>query len=136
VIKKKGMPITGTNTAMRSKPPVLSDAADTSRDSQKQIVQPPQPFANPKGAEQTKTGTGSRGAVPGGESIANPKGVYAGKKGSSVGQSNPQGGAVGYSKLPNQSKQIGGRMGFPPPKRKAGAQNLSSVKRNASFYGE
>jgi len=34
---------------MRPRPPVLSDAADTSRDAQKQIMQPAQPFANPYG---------------------------------------------------------------------------------------
>ncbi|MGO9590673.1 MAG: hypothetical protein ACLP3K_11600 [Candidatus Acidiferrales bacterium] len=34
---------------MRPRSPVLSDAADTSRDAERQILQPPQPFANPYG---------------------------------------------------------------------------------------
>ena len=132
MIKKKGMPITGTNTAMRSKPPVLSDAADTSRDSEKQIKQPPQPFANPMGAEQTPAGKGPKGATPGLE----PK-IRAGLQRTTPGvKALPPRGPVGQKKPINQSGQIGGRMGFPPPQRKAGAQNLSKVKRNASFYGE
>lgn len=130
--KVKGQPITASNTAMRSKPPVLSDANDTSRDAQKQIKQPPQPFANPMGAKQAPTGTGPKGAVPG--PVRKP---HAGLQHSSPGiRALPSGGPVGQRKAINQSGQIGGRKGFPPPKRKAGSQNLSSVKRNASFYGE
>jgi hypothetical protein len=53
VKRVQGQPITGSRTDMRPRPPVLSDAADTSRDAQKQILQPPQPFANRRGAEQT-----------------------------------------------------------------------------------
>jgi hypothetical protein len=49
MIKKGGRPITGARPDMRPRPPVLSDAADTSRDAEKQIMQPADPFANPYG---------------------------------------------------------------------------------------
>ena len=49
MIRKQGRPITGARPDMRPRAPVLSDAADTSRDAEKQIMQPPQPFANPYG---------------------------------------------------------------------------------------
>lgn len=134
---KSGVPMGAPNSTMRPKPGVLANQAKTSLDLQNRISgKAPQPFTASGGAATAPTPSSPRGAKPGGESVANPKGVYAGKSGSSVGQSNPGGGATGYSKLPNQSFQIGGRMGFPPPARKAGSQNLSSVKRNASFYGE
>lgn len=123
---------TGTNTQTSKKKPLVPNAADTSANAQTMIQEAPAPFKNKMTAAQMPVGTGARGAVPGQE----PKNIYAGKSGSAVGQSNPGGAAVGYSKLPNQGNQIGGRMGFPPPARKAGSQNLSKVKRNASFYGE
>jgi len=41
---------------MRPVPPVLANAADTSRDSQRQIRQPGEPFSSPHGATQTRTG--------------------------------------------------------------------------------
>jgi hypothetical protein len=114
------------------KAPVLNDAKETSLDLQKRISgRAQQPFTNKGGAATLPASNGPSGSVPG----LGPR-IRAGFRGSSIGQSNPSGGAVGYSKLPNQSKQIGGRMGFPPPARKAGAQNLGKVKRNASFYGE
>ncbi len=130
---KTGVPANAPIRSMAPKASVLANQAATSLDLQKRIPKPPQPFTNPTTTPNMSVGTGSRGAVPGQE----PKNIYAGKKGSSVGQSNPSGAAVGYSKLPDQSKQIGGRMGYPPPARKAG-NNTSRFpsKRNASFYGE
>jgi hypothetical protein len=128
---------TASTAFMSPKPAVLTNQAETSRDVTKKITRPPMPFADPQGTVNTKAPSGPRGAKPGGESTANPKGVYAGKSGSSVGQSNPGGAATGYSKLPNQSKQIGGRMGFPPPARKAGAfPSGYKAKKGAAFYGE
>lgn len=124
---------------MRPKPGVLANQAKTSQDLQSRLAgKSPQPFTSTGAAATAPTPTSPRGAKPGGESTGNPRGVYAGKSGSTVGaKANPGGGAVGYSKLPDQSKQIGGRMGFPPPTRKAGS-NASGYpsKRNASFYGE
>lgn len=115
------------------KAPITPNAKDTSRDEQTMIAEAPSPFKNKMQTPQMPVGTGPRGAVPGQE----PKNIYAGKKGSSVGQSNPPGGAVGYSKLPNQAKQIGGRTSVASTPRRAGnnASGFSS-KRNASFYGE
>lgn len=133
MIKKKGMPITGTNTAMKPKQPVLSDAAHTSSDAQKKVLQPPMPFSNPTSTAQKPPAAKASGGI----STMEPK-IQSGLKRTNVGaKALPQGGAVGYSKLPNQSGQIGGRMGFPPPKRKRGDNGSGyPSKRNASFYGE
>lgn len=46
---KKGIPITGGRTAMQPRPPVLTNQATTSADAQRQVNQPPAPFANPYG---------------------------------------------------------------------------------------
>jgi hypothetical protein len=132
MIYKKKMPITGTNTAMKSKPPVKSSPF-TSRDAQKQVNQPPQPFANPQGAMQTSTSSGP----PGGVSTMEPK-IASGLRHTNPGaKALPSGGAVGYKKLPNQSKQIGGRLGVKPTPRKAGNNTSGQPNnRNARFYGE
>ncbi len=139
----KGGGITGVarsspSRTMQPKPAVLANQAKTSLDLQNRLRgRAPEPFANKGYAAVAPTPASPRSAKPGGESVANPKGVYAGKSGDTVtARALPGGGAIGQSTMPNQSKQIGGRMGFPPPARKAGAQNLSSVKRNRSFYGE
>lgn len=133
MIKKKGMPVTGTNTAMKPKAPVLASQADTSRTAQQQILTPPAPFSNPNSVAQSAPGTKASGGV----STLEPK-IASGLQHSSPGaRALPQGGAVGYSKQPNQSKQIGGRMGFPPPKRRAGDNGAGyPAKKNARFYGE
>ena len=51
MIQKHGKPITGAKPAMTPRPPVLSDAADTSRDAQKMVSRPPMPFENPYGTK-------------------------------------------------------------------------------------
>ena len=132
MIKKKNQPITGTNTAMRPKPPVLTDAKATSRDAQKKVLQPPMPFANPTSTAQSAPA----GKAPGGVSTLEPR-IASGLKRSSA-PANPSGGPAGQSKMPNQSKQIGGRMGYPPPARRAGQPVPSAYKskKNARFYGE
>jgi hypothetical protein len=113
------------------KPGVLANQAKTSQDLQSRLQgKAPQPFTNSGGAATMSAGTGAQGATPGLE----PR-IRAGLSGNAA-PSNPSGGPAGYSKLPNQSKQIGGRTGVASTPRRAGAQNLSSVKRNASFYGE
>jgi hypothetical protein len=131
--KVRGQPITGSKTAMVPKAPVLNDAKETSLDLEKRIAgRATQPFTNKGGAATTSASA----KAPGGISTMEPR-IKSGLQHSNPGaKALPSGGAVGYSKLPNQSKQIGGRFGFPPPARKAGAQNLSSVKRNRSFYGQ
>ncbi len=139
----KGGGITGVASSspsrtMQPKPGVLANQAKTSADLQARLAgKAPQPWTATGGAATASTTASPRGAKPGDESVANPRGVYAGKGGSTVGaKANPGGTATGYSTLPNQSKQIGGRMGFPPPARKAGSNAFQKVKRNASFYGE
>ena len=113
--------------------PFVPDAKDTSADAQTLIAEPPAPFKNRQTAAQMPAGTGARGAVPGLE----PKNIYAGKSGSTVGaRALPSDSPVGGGK-PNQSSQIGGHLGWPPPKRKAGVNGSGyPSKRNASFYGE
>ena len=131
--KVKGMPITGSKANMTPKAPVLNDAKETSLDLEKRISgRAQQPFTNTGGAATTPAGGASKGAVPG-----PARKPYANLQHSSPGvKALPQGGAVGYSKLPNQSGQMNGRMGtsFPKKHRPNGAGFPS--RRNASFYGE
>ena len=133
MIRKKGQPITGTNTAMKTTRNVLTDAAHTSSDAEKLVKQPPMPFQN----SQNQLNVSASSAAPGGVSTLEPK-IASGLKRTTPGvKALPKGGAIGQNTMPNQSGQIGGRMSFPPPKRKAG-NNASGYpsKRNASFYGE
>ncbi len=131
--KVKGMPITGSTAQYSKKAPLVPDAKATSANAQTMIKEAPTPFKNNQTTVNLPSPNGPQGAVPGLE----PK-IRAGMQRTSPGvKALPQGGAVGYNKLPNQAKQIGGRMGFPPPKRKAGVNGSGyPSKRNASFYGE
>lgn len=129
--KVKNRPITGTNTAMRPTPNVLTDAAATSRDAQKLVRQPPMPFQNPDNQLNVKTGTGYSGGI----STALPK-IASGLQHSNPGaRALPSGGPVGQNRAINQSGQVFGRMGTSHPRR-VGSQNLSKVKKGAAFYGE
>jgi hypothetical protein len=131
--KVRGMPITGSKTAMTPKAPILNDAKETSLDLEKRLKgRATQPFNNTGGAATTSANKGPKGAQPG--PVSKP---YANLQHSSPGaRALPSGGAVGYSKLPNQSGQVNGRMGtqFPKKHRPNGAGFPS--RRNASFYGE
>lgn len=131
--KVKGQPITGARPQTSRKAPLVPDAKETSANAQTMIAEAPMPFKNRMETPQMPAGTGPKGAVPGLE----PK-VKAGFKHSNPGvRTLPQGGAIGQRKMPNQSAQIGGQMGFPPPKRKSGVNGQGfPSKRNASFYGE
>lgn len=131
--KVKGQPITGAKPQTSSKRPFVPDAKETSADEQVMIAEAPSPFKNRNQTGEMPAGTGPKGAVPG--PVRKP---YAGLQHSNPGaKALPKGAAIGQGKMPNQSFQIGGRMGYPPPKRKAGmnGQGFPS-KRNASFYGE
>ena len=133
MIKKKKMPITGTNTAMRPKPPVLTDANTPSSDAERMIKRPPAPFQSKqsianlpvhaqfesRGTDFTGPGKSARGNAIGGAKAL------------------PSGGPIGQSRMPDQSKQIGGRFGTSHPKKKGSFFPASfKSKRNASFYGE
>lgn len=133
MIKKKGMPITGTNTAMKPKQPVLSDAAHTSADAQKQITRPPMPFANSNSVAQQPPAARASGGI----STLQPK-IASGLQRTTPGaKALPAGSPVGQKTQPNQYGQIGGRMGFPPPKRRSGNNGSGyPAKKNARFYGE
>ena len=63
MIKKKGMPITGTNTAMKPRPGVLANQADTSADLQKRLKKSPQPFTAKGGAATLPTKSGASGGI-------------------------------------------------------------------------
>jgi|SRR6266550_6379832 len=132
MIKKGKMPITGTNKAMRPKPPVKTNAMTPSADAEKQIKQPPQPFANKNGpvnlpvhAQLESRGTDGVG-----------QGKYS--KGTTVGvKALPSGGPVGQKRPINQSGQVFGRMGTAHPKKKGSFFPGSfKAKKNAAFYGE
>lgn len=131
--KVKGMPITGAQPEYSKKKPLVPNAADTSANEQTMVAEAPQPFKNRNTAANISASSGASGGI----STLEPK-IASGLKRSNPGaRSLPSGSPVGYKKLPNQSKQIGGRMGFPPPARKAGNNGSGyPSKRNARFYGE
>jgi hypothetical protein len=112
------------------KAPYVPDAKDTSLDAQNFIKEPPAPFKNRQTAAQMSTASAPAGATPGLE-----PNIRAGMSGSRA-PAHPSAAPTGQG-FPNQSAQIGGRRGFPPPARKAG-MNVSGFtsKRNARFYGE
>jgi hypothetical protein len=128
--KVKGMPITGGKTAMRPKPPVQT-TPDTSADAQKQVMQPPAPFANKRGPAN----------VPISERKESYDTDYTGPNkaliGTKVGaKALPLGAPVGQRRPINQSGQVFGRMGTSHPKRHRPNGAGYPSKRNASFYGE
>jgi hypothetical protein len=124
-------PKTGAATDMRAKPPVMTDAAKTSRDTQKQITRPPQPF-NGNSTVQQKVGTTASGGI----STNEPK-ILSGMKRSSPGvRALPPRGPVGQKKAINQSGQVNGRMGTSFPRRKGAYPAGYKAKRNANFFGE
>lgn len=129
-----GVSPSSPSRSMRPKAGVLANQAKTSADLQNRLQgKAPQPFTQTGGAAVLPTPASPRGSKPGLE----PRGIYAGKSGNTVGaKANPGGTATGYSKLPNQSGQIGGRMGFPPPARKAGNNAFQKVKRGSAFFGD
>lgn len=131
--KVKGMPITGGRTEVSKKAPLIPNAADTSANAQTMIKEAPTPFKN----NQTTPNLPAASAASGGVSTLEPK-IQSGLKRTTPGaRALPSGGPVGQRKAINQSGQIGGRKGFPPPRRRAGqnGQGFPS-KRNAAFYGE
>src|SRR2546430_16978784 len=131
MIKKKGMPITGTNTAMKPSPGVLANQADTSADLQKRLKKSPQPFTASGGAATLPTRSGASGGI----STMEPK-IQAGLKHSNPGaKALPSGGAVGYKKLPNQSGQIGGHLVNPTPQPHSCSIPISyKHKKRSAFY--
>lgn len=133
--KIKGQPITGAQPQYSKKAPFVPDAKDTSADEQVMVKEAPSPFKN---RNQTGSMPAPSGA-PGGVSTLEPR-IQSGMKHSSPGaRALPQRGPIGQRKPINQSGQIGGKMGFPPPARKVGGADLLSKypkKRNAAFFGE
>lgn len=130
--KVKGMPITGQTPEYSTKKNwILPNAKDTSADAQKLISAAPTPFKDKSEVPNIPTGAG--GAFGSNLPDAKPR---PGLQRSSAPQNAP-GSPVGQTTMPNQSGQIGGRNGFPPPKRKAGAYPSGyKSKLNAAFFGE
>lgn len=125
--KVKGIPITGAQPEYSKKRPFVPDAKETSADAQTMIAEAPSPFKNRNQTGEMPAGTGSNA------SGFTPQGGQSGNRA----PMNPPVGAVGQSRMPNQAPQIGGRNGFPPPKRRAGVNGQGfPSKRNARFYGE
>lgn len=131
--KIKGMPITGAQPQYSKKKPFVPDAKETSADEQTMIAEAPTPFKNRNTTPNIPAGAGASGGV----STLGTK-IASGLQHSNPGaRALPDGGPIGQTKMPNQSAQIGGRMGFPPPRRKAGVNGQGfPSKRNARFYGE
>lgn len=133
MIKKKGMPISGSGMVASKKKPFVPDAKETSSDEQRFISEPPTPFKNNMEPNSMAAPSGPRGAIPG-----PAKKPWSGLQHSSPGaRALPNLSAVGQTKAINMSPQIGGKMGWPPPKRKAGVNGQGfPSKRSARFYGE
>jgi len=128
--KIHGIPVTGTNTAMKPKPPVMTDS-DTSAGATKQVMQPPAPFANKRGPAN----------VPISERKESYDTDYTGPNkaliGTKVGaKALPPRGPVGQKKPINHSGNVFGRMGTSHPKHHRPNGSGFPSKRNASFYGE
>lgn len=122
MIKKGKMPITGTNTAMKAKAPVRATGSNAFPDAQKQVTQPPQPFANPKGTVHAPV---KAPMYDSDKLVSNKVGAKA----------LPGGAAVGQTKPINHSGNVFGRFGTTHPKR-SGAQNIGKSRKNAAFFGE
>ena len=129
----KGQPITAGRAEYSKKRPFVPDAKETSANEETMIKEAPQPFKN----KLTAANQPAASKAPGGVSTLEPR-IQSGLKRTTPGvKALPSGSAVGYSKLPNQGNQIGGRMGFPPPSKKRGDNGSGyPAKKNAKFYGE
>lgn len=118
----KGMPITGTNTAMSSTPPVKT-TPNTSRDAERLVRQPAMPFQNKSNIKNLPVGTKPA-----------PK-VF--KHTSPSAKALPSGAPVGQRKAIDQSGQVFGRMGTSHPKQKGSFFPAKfKTHRNAKFFGE
>ena|ERR1700737_3159753 len=130
----KGKPITGSSQTGKSmKKPFIPNSKDTSSDAQTMIAEEAMPFKDKMTAAQIPAGEGAKGAKVG--PVQKP---YTGLRGKTVGaKALPNLSPVGQKRPINQSGQIGGKMGYPPPARKAGAfPSGFKSKRSARFYGE
>ena len=125
-------PKTASTSRMKPKAPVMTDNAKTSLGAQKQVMQPPQPFANPKGPVN----------LPVAQRFESKGTDFAGKgkaaKGTAIGgvKALPGGAAVGQKRMPDQSKQIGGRFGTSHPRKSGNPVSGQKAKRGSAFYGE
>lgn len=131
IVKKQ--PITGAQPQYSKKKPMLPDAKETSSDEQKFISEAPTPFKH----KMQLPGIPAASAAPGGVSTLEPK-IQSGLKRTSPGvKALPSGGPIGQKTMPNQSKQIGGRMSAGSSQRKIGAYPSGyKAKKGAAFYGE
>lgn len=125
-----GIPFTGTNTAMKPTPAVKTSPS-TSRDAEKLIKQPPQPFQNKNNIKNLPISGEPYESYD--TDYTGPNRALIGKK---VGaKALPNQADVGQKKPINHAGNVFGRFGTKHPK-KHGPQNLDASRRSASFYGE
>ena len=131
--KVRNQPITGATPQWSKKAPLVPDAKETSANAQTMIAEAPTPFKN----NQTTANLPAGSKASGGVSTLEPK-IASGLRRTTPGaRALPQRGPIGQKKPINQSGQIGGHMGFPPPARKAGVNGTGfKAKKGAAFYGE
>lgn len=125
-----GIPFTGTNTAMKPTPSVKT-TQNTSRDAEKIVRQPPQPFQNknniknlPIDARKESYDTDYTG----------PNKALIGTKIGAKGLPNLK--DAGYKRPPNYSGQGFSRMGKPGPRKVGQNGGGFPSRRNARFFGE
>lgn len=125
---------TNARPEVSRKSPLVPDNAKTSADAQVMIREAPDPFKNNQQATTIPAPSGPRGSKPG--PVQKP---YANLQNRTVGnRALPPGRPVGQGQAINQSGQIGGRMGFPPPKKRAGnnASGYPVKKKANAFFGD
>ena len=128
--KVKGMPITGSKTAMNSKPPVQTTAS-TSADAERQIKMPPAPFANKRGPVHAPISDRKESYDT---DYTGPNKALIGAKIGARGL--PPRAPVGQRRPINQSGQVYGRFGTKHPKHSRPNTGHFPQKRKAAFYGE
>lgn len=133
--KVKGVPITGAKPQYSKKQPFVPDAKETSQDAQTFIGQAPMPFKDKNSLGELPPGGGT--GASGGVSTLEPRIASGLKRTTPRVRALPPNAPIGQRTPINQSGQIGGKLGFPPPKRRAGNNGSGyPSRRNASFYGE
>ena len=125
IIKKKGKPITGSAAQMTPKKPVTTD---TSRNTEKQIKMPQQPFASKQGAALAPISQQRLEAD-------NADYATAIRKKNIGHMALPNQKHVGQNKKINHSKNIFGRFGTNHPKRSS-SQGAQPKSKKSAFFGE
>jgi hypothetical protein len=131
-------PKTAAKTEMKPKPPVRATGSNAFPDAQKQVKQPPQPFANPKGPVNLKA---PGNFAPGEQDVmvkpGNLGSSFAATPYKSIGAKGlPDAAAVGQKKPINHSGNVFGRFGTSHPKKSSNPVVGQKSKRGSAFYGD